>query len=162
MKIAILSREPNNYSTRRLVEVAQARGHQVEVLDTLRCYMNIASHNPSIHYEGRELESYDAVIPRIGASITFYGTAVLRQFEMMNTMALNSSVAISRSRDKLRAMQLLSRHGIGLPVTGYAHSTHDVPDLITMVGGAPLVVKLLEGTQGSAWCCARPRRPPRA
>ncbi|WP_421233407.1 30S ribosomal protein S6--L-glutamate ligase [Aeromonas jandaei] len=148
MKIAILSREPKNYSTRRLVEVAQARGHQVEVLDTLRCYMNIASHNPSIHYEGRELESYDAVIPRIGASITAYGTAVLRQFEMMNTMALNSSVAISRSRDKLRAMQLLSRHGIGLPITGYAHSTHDVPDLITMVGGAPLVVKLLEGTQG--------------
>ena len=118
MNIAILSREPNNYSTRRLVEVAQARGHQVEVLDTLRCYMNIASHSPSIHYEGRELESYDAVIPRIGASITFYGTAVLRQFEMMNTMALNSSVAISRSRDKLRAMQLLSRHGIGLPITG--------------------------------------------
>lgn len=137
MKIAILSREPRNYSTRRLVEVAQARGHQVEVLDTLRCYMNIASHSPSIHYEGRELESYDAVIPRIGASITFYGTAVLRQFEMMNTMALNSSVAISRSRDKLRAMQLLSRHGIGLPITGYAHSTHDVPDLITMVGGGP-------------------------
>lgn len=148
MKIAILSREPKNYSTRRLVEVAQARGHQVEVLDTLRCYMNIASHNPSIHYEGGELGSYDAVIPRIGASITAYGTAVLRQFEMMNTMALNSSVAISRSRDKLRAMQLLSRHGIGLPITGYAHSTHDVPDLITMVGGAPLVVKLLEGTQG--------------
>ena len=147
MNIAILSREPNNYSTRRLVEVARARGHQVEVLDTLRCYMNIASHSPSIHYEGRELESYDAVIPRIGASITFYGTAVLRQFEMMSTMALNSSVAISRSRDKLRAMQLLSRHGIGLPVTGYAHSTHDVPDLITMVG-RPLVVKLLEGTQG--------------
>lgn len=148
MKIAILSREPKNYSTRRLVEVAQARGHQVEVLDTLRCYMNIASHNPSIHYEGGELGIYDAVIPRIGASITAYGTAVLRQFEMMNTMALNSSVAISRSRDKLRAMQLLSRHGIGLPITGYAHSTHDVPDLITMVGGAPLVVKLLEGTQG--------------
>ena len=90
MKIAILSREPKNYSTRRLVEVAQARGHQVEVLDTLRCYMNIASHNPSIHYEGGELGSYDAVIPRIGASITAYGTAVLRQFEMMNTMALNS------------------------------------------------------------------------
>ena len=101
MNIAILSREPNNYSTRRLVEVARARGHQVEVLDTLRCYMNIASHNPSIHYEGRELESYDAVIPRIGASITFYGTAVLRQFEMMNTMALNSSVAISRSRPSI-------------------------------------------------------------
>ncbi|ALP42767.1 30S ribosomal protein S6--L-glutamate ligase [Aeromonas schubertii] len=148
MKIAILSREPNNYSTCRLVETAESRGHRVEVLDTLRCYINIASHSPSIHYEGLELAGYDAIIPRIGASITFYGTAVLRQFEMMGTMALNSSLGISRSRDKLRAMQLLSRHGIGLPVTGYAHSTRDVPDLIKMVGGAPLVVKLLEGTQG--------------
>ncbi|MGL5285263.1 ribosomal protein S6--L-glutamate ligase [Aeromonas sp. RU39B] len=148
MKIAILSREPNNYSTRRLVETAETRGHRVEVLDTLRCYMNIASHCPSIHYEGLELGTYDAVIPRIGASITAYGTAVLRQFEMMGTLALNSSVGISRSRDKLRALQLLSRHGLGLPITGYAHSTRDVPDLIKMVGGAPLVVKLLEGTQG--------------
>lgn len=148
MKIAILSREPNNYSTRRLVETAETHGHRVEVLDTLRCYMNIASHSPSIHYEGLELGTYDAVIPRIGASITAYGTAVLRQFEMMGTLALNSSVGISRSRDKLRALQLLSRHGLGLPITGYAHSTRDVPDLIKMVGGAPLVVKLLEGTQG--------------
>ena len=148
MKIAILSRNAKLYSTQRLVEAARERGHTVRVLDPLRCYMQIAPGQFLLRYKGKPLNGIDAVIPRIGASVTFYGTAVLRQFEMMNTMALNSSVAISRSRDKLRAMQLLSRHGIGLPITGYAHSTHDVPDLITMVGGAPLVVKLLEGTQG--------------
>ena len=158
MKIAILSREPHNYSTRRLVEVAQARGHHVNILNTLRCYMNIISHHPSIHYDGKQLPLYDAVIPRIGASITFYGTAVLRQFEMMKTLALNSSEAISCSRDKLRALQLLSRHGIGLPITGYAHSAHDVAELITMVGGAPLIVKLLEGTQGvGVMLCETPK-----
>ena len=148
MKIAMLARNPNLYSHRRLKEAAEARGHTLDILNTLRCTVHIASHRPQVFYNGEAVTTYDAVIPRIGASITFYGTAVLRQFEMMSTMALNSSVAISRSRDKLRALQRLSRHGIGLPVTGYAHSTHDVPDLITMVGGAPLVVKLLEGTQG--------------
>jgi len=110
--------------------------------------MNIASHNPTIHYKGEDLSGVDAVIPRIGASITFYGTAVVRQFEMMGTYCLNESVAITRSRDKLRSMQLLSRKGIGLPVTGFANSTKFTDDLIEMVGGAPLVVKLLEGTQG--------------
>ena len=110
--------------------------------------MNIASHKPSIHYKGEELEGFDAIIPRIGASITFYGSAVLRQFEMMGVYPLNESVAISRSRDKLRSLQLLSRRGVGLPVTGFAHSPDDIPDLINMVGGAPLVIKLLEGTQG--------------
>lgn len=148
MKIAILSRNKNLYSTRRLIEAATARGHEVRVLDPLRCYMNITSNRPRIHYKGEELSHYDAVIPRIGASVTFYGTAVLRQFEMMETFPLNESVAISRSRDKLRSLQLLARKGIGLPVTGFAHSPDDVPDLISMVGGAPLVVKLLEGTQG--------------
>ena len=148
MKIAVLSRNPNLYSTRRLVEAGQERGHEVHVIDTLRAYMNIASHKPSIHYKGSELEPFDAVIPRIGASITFYGTAVLRQFEMMGVFPLNESVAISRSRDKLRSLQLLSRRGVGLPVTGFAHSPDDIPDLISMVGGAPLVIKLLEGTQG--------------
>lgn len=148
MKVAILSRNRKLYSTKRLVEEGQARGHQVDVIDPLRCYMNIASGRPSIHYNGRELEDYDAVIPRIGASITFYGTAVLRQFEMMGVDPLNESVAISRSRDKLRSLQLLSRKGIGLPVTGFARSPNDVSDLIDMVGGAPLVIKLLEGTQG--------------
>lgn len=148
MKIAVLSRNPNLYSTRRLVEAGRERGHEMHVIDTLRAYMNITSHKPSIHYKGVELEPFDAVIPRIGASITFYGTAVLRQFEMMGVFPLNESVAISRSRDKLRSLQLLSRKGVGLPVTGFAHSPDDIPDLISMVGGAPLVIKLLEGTQG--------------
>lgn len=148
MKIAILSRDPKIYSTRRLVEAAQQHGHEVRVLDVLRCYMNITSHRPSIHYKGEAIEDIDAVIPRIGASVTFYGTAVLRQFEMMGVYPLNESVAITRSRDKLRAMQLLSRKGIGLPVTGFAHAPDDITDLIQMVGGAPMVIKLLEGTQG--------------
>lgn len=148
MKIAILSRNSKLYSTRRLVEAAEAKGHEVHVLDVLRCYMNITSMKPEVHYKGENLSGYDAVIPRIGASVTFYGTAVLRQFEMMGVYPLNESVAISRSRDKLRALQLLSRKGIGLPVTGFAHRPDDVDDLIKMVGGAPLVIKLLEGTQG--------------
>lgn len=148
MKLAVLSREPTNYSTQRLVSTAESRGHEVMVIDTLRCYMNIAAHRPSIHYKGEALEDVDAIIPRIGSSITFYGTAVVRQFEMMGTKTLNPSLAISRSRDKLRSMQMLARKGIGLPVTGFAHSPDEVPDLIQMVGGAPLVVKLLEGTQG--------------
>ncbi|WP_159969929.1 30S ribosomal protein S6--L-glutamate ligase [Pseudomonas sp. 8Z] len=148
MKIAVLSRNPRLYSTRRLVEAGEQRGHEMQVIDTLRAYMNIASHKPQIHYRGQALEGFDAVIPRIGASVTFYGCAVLRQFEMMGVFPLNESVAISRSRDKLRALQLLSRKGIGLPVTGFAHSPDDIPDLIQMVGGAPLVIKVLEGTQG--------------
>lgn len=148
MHIALLSRNRNLYSSRRLIEAGESRGHSVRVVDTLRCYMNIASHRPSIHYKGEELEPFDAVIPRIGASVTFYGCAVLRQFEMMGTYVLNDSVAITRSRDKLRSLQLLSRKGLGLPITGFAHSPDDIPDLITMVKGAPLVIKLLEGTQG--------------
>jgi ribosomal protein S6--L-glutamate ligase len=148
MKIAILSRGPRLYSTRRLVEAAEQRNHYARVINPLRCYMNITSHRPSIHYGGEELETFDAVIPRIGASITFYGTAVLRQFEMMGVYPANESVAISRSRDKLRSMQLLARRGIGLPVTGFASSPDDTADLINIVGGAPLVIKLLEGTQG--------------
>ncbi|WP_110687988.1 30S ribosomal protein S6--L-glutamate ligase [Salinicola aestuarinus] len=148
MHIGILSRNRNLYSTRRLIEAAEQRGHTVRVIDTLRCYMSIASHRPSMHYKGQEVEAFDAIIPRIGASVTFYGCAVLRQFEMMNTYVLNDSVAITRSRDKLRSLQLLSRKGLGLPVTGFAHSPDDIPDLIKMAKGAPLVIKLLEGTQG--------------
>jgi ribosomal protein S6--L-glutamate ligase len=148
MKIAILSRNPKLYSTRRLVEAAQQRGHEVRVIDVLRCYMNITSMRPSIHYKGESLSGFDAVIPRIGASVTFYGTAVLRQFEMMGVYPLNESVAVTRSRDKLRSLQLLARRGIGLPVTGFAHSPDDVQDMLKMVGGAPVVIKLLEGTQG--------------
>lgn len=148
MKIAILSRSAKLYSTRRIKEAAQERGHEVQIIDALRAYMNIASHNPTIHYKGEPIEGIDAVIPRIGASVTFYGAAVLRQFEMMGVYPLNESVAITRSRDKLRSMQLLSRKGIGLPVTGFASKPDDIKDVIKMVGGAPLVVKLLEGTQG--------------
>ena len=148
MKIGILSRNAKLYSTRRLVEAAQEREHEVRVVDPLRCYMNITAHKPQIHYKGDILDEFNAVIPRIGASITFYGTAVLRQFEMMNVYPLNESVGISRSRDKLRSLQLLSRRGIGLPVTGFAHSPDDIEDLLDTVGGAPCVIKLLEGTQG--------------
>ncbi|OOC10848.1 MULTISPECIES: 30S ribosomal protein S6--L-glutamate ligase [Thioalkalivibrio] len=148
MKIGILSRNAKLYSTRRLVEAAQEREHEVRVVDPLRCYMNITAHKPQIHYKGDILDEFNAVIPRIGASITFYGTAVLRQFEMMNVYPLNESVGISRSRDKLRSLQLLSRRGIGLPVTGFAHSPDDIDDLLATVGGAPCVIKLLEGTQG--------------
>jgi ribosomal protein S6--L-glutamate ligase len=148
MRIAIMSRSKAIYSTRRLIEAAQSKGHEVQVVDTARCYMNIASHRPTMHYRGEQLAPFDAVIPRIGASITFYGTAVLRQFEMMGTFPLNESVAVTRSRDKLRSLQLLARRGIGLPVTGFARAPDDIGDLIEMVDGAPLVAKLLEGTQG--------------
>jgi len=148
MKIAILSRNPKLYSTQRLVQAAEQRGHSVRVLDVLRCYMNITSHHPTIHYRGQTLDDFDAVIPRIGASVTFYGTAVLRQFEMMGVFPLNESVAVTRSRDKLRSLQLLARKGVGLPVTGFAHNPDDIQDLLSEVGGAPLVIKLLEGTQG--------------
>ncbi len=148
MKIAILSRKENLYSTRRLAEAACARGHQADIIDTLRCYMNITSADPTIHYKGKELDVYDAVIPRIGASATFYGAAVVRQLEMMNVFCVNDSVAITRARDKLRCLQLLSKKGIGLPITGFAHSLDEINDLIKMVGGTPLVIKFLEGTQG--------------
>jgi ribosomal protein S6--L-glutamate ligase len=148
MKIGILSTNAKIYSTSRLVEAGKQRGHEMSVINHKRCYMSIASMNPTIHYNGESIEDLDAVIPRIGASVTFYGTAVLRQFEMMDVYPVNESVAISRSRDKLRAMQLLARKGIGLPVTGFAREPDDIDDLIDMVGGAPLVVKLLEGTQG--------------
>lgn len=148
MKIGILSQFPQLYSTQRLVEACQSRGHEAVVINTLNCYMNINSIKPSIHYEGTELVDFDAIIPRIHASVTFYGCAVVRQFEMMGVYAANDSISIARSRDKLRALQLLSRKGIGMPVTGFANKPNDIPDLINMVGGAPLVIKLLEGTQG--------------
>jgi ribosomal protein S6--L-glutamate ligase len=148
MRIAILSRKASLYSTDSLKKAAEARGHEVKIVDYLRCYMNITSHKPMVIYMGQPLEGYDAIIPRIGAAHTFYGTAVVRQFEMMGVFPLNESQGIARSRDKLRSLQLLARKGVGLPVTGFAHSTKDVDGLINIVGGAPLVVKLLEGTQG--------------
>ncbi|HEY9135183.1 MAG TPA: 30S ribosomal protein S6--L-glutamate ligase [Pseudomonadales bacterium] len=148
MKIAVLSRNAQLYSTRRLKEAGEARGHEVDIIDTLHCYMDVTRSRPSVRYKGENLPAYDAVIPRIGASVTFYGAAVVRQFEMMGTFCINESVAISRSRDKLRSLQLLSRKDIGLPRTGFANKPDDIKDLIKNVGGAPLVIKLLEGTQG--------------
>ena len=162
MKLAMLARNAGLYSHKRLVTAARARGHEIEVVDTLKCYMNIASHRPEVRYKGRNLEGFDAVIPRIGASVTFYGLAVLRQFEMMGVYPLNESVAIGRSRDKLRAAQLLSRKGIGLPVTAFAHVTSQADDLIDMVGGTPLIVKLLEGTQGIGVVLAETRTSARS
>lgn len=148
MKIAILSQDSSLYSTRRLKEAGEKRGHEVKIVNYLRCYMNITSHKPTIVYGGKTLENFDAIIPRIGASKTFYGLAVVRQFEVMGVFSTNESQAISRSRDKLRCVQILAREGIGLPVTGFAHATEDIDGLIETVGGAPLVIKLLEGTQG--------------
>jgi ribosomal protein S6--L-glutamate ligase len=148
MHIAILSRNPNLYSTRRLKEAGELRGHKVDIIDTMHCYMDITSSKSTVRYKGQALPAYDAIIPRIGASVTFYGTAVVRQFEMVGTFCINESVAISRSRDKLRSLQLLSRKGIGLPRTGFAHHPDKIDDLLKNVGGAPVVIKLLEGTQG--------------
>lgn len=158
MKIAILSRDGTLYSCKRLREAGHKRGHLVEVLDPLSCYMNISPAASSIHYKGRQLPHYDAVIPRIGSAITFYGTAALRQFELLGSYPLNESVAITRARDKLRSLQLLARQGIDLPITGIAHSPDDTSDLIGMVGGAPLVVKLVEGTQGIGVVLAETRQ----
>lgn len=158
MKIAILSRDGTLYSCKRLREAASARGHLVEILDPLSCYMSIDPAASSVHYKGRQLPHFDAVIPRIGSAITYYGTASLRQFEMLGSYPLNESVAITRARDKLRSLQLLARKGIDLPVTGIAHSPDDTSDLIAMVGGAPLVVKLVEGTQGIGVVLAETRQ----
>ena len=148
MHLALLSRNPDLYSTKRMVEAAEQRGHTIDVVDFLRCVVSIASGAPTIRYQGVELPHYDAVVPRIGSSHTFYGTAVLRQLEMMGTYTVNTSQAILRARDKLRCLQLLSRKEIGLPTTGFAHNTKDIDGLLQITGGAPLVVKLLEGTQG--------------
>lgn len=158
MKIGILSRNRSLYSTKRLIEACQSRGHEVKVIDALRCYMNINSEKPEIHFKGEELKDFDAIVPRIGASVTFYGTAVLRQFEMMGVYPVNESVAITRSRDKLRSMQLLSRKGVGMPITGFASKPDDIKDLLEMVGGAPVVIKLLEGTQGIGVVLAETRK----
>ncbi|QMV15245.1 30S ribosomal protein S6--L-glutamate ligase [Vibrio spartinae] len=158
MKIGILSRNSSLYSTQRLIEACKERGHDHKVIDALRCYMNINSEKPEIHFKGEQLSGFDAIIPRIGASVTFYGTAVLRQFEMMGVYPVNESVAISRSRDKLRSMQLLSRKGIGMPITGFASKPDDIKDLLNMVGGAPVVIKLLEGTQGIGVVLAENRK----
>ena len=157
MKIGILSRKASLYSTRRLRESAEERGHEVRVVDPLRCYMDITAKRPKVMFGGEELW-FDAVIPRIGASSTFYGTAVVRQFEMAGAYTVAGSEAIARSRDKLRSMQILAGAGVGLPTTGFAHSSRDIKGLISMVGGAPLILKLLEGTQGTGVVLAETRK----
>ncbi|MEM1239769.1 MAG: 30S ribosomal protein S6--L-glutamate ligase [Cyanobacteria bacterium P01_H01_bin.26] len=148
MKIAVLSRDASLYSTRRLIEAGEKREHRMVTIDHMRCYMDITAYAPKVIYQGKPLADIDAIIPRIGATKTFYGTAVVRQFQMMGVFTANGADAISRSRDKLRCLQLLSKEGVGLPVTGFAHSTKDIEGVIELVGGAPLVIKLLEGTQG--------------
>ena len=158
MKIAVLSRNPRLYSTRRLVEAGEQRGHEVVVIDTLRAYMNITSHKPQIHYRGKPLEGFDAVIPRIGASVTSYGTAVVRQFESLGTYCLSGSEGITVSRDKLHAHQVLARHRIGMPTTAFARSPKDSGNVISLVGGAPLVLKLLESTQGKGVVLAETKK----
>lgn len=147
MNIGILSRNSSLYSTSRLREAAEERGHVVRIVDYLRCYMNITSAKPKVLFRGEEL-TFDAVIPRIGATHTHYGSAVVRQFETMKVFVVNDSQSIDRSRDKLRSLQLLASAGVGMPVTSYAHSTQDIAGLLEIVGGTPVVVKLLEGTQG--------------
>ena len=148
MKIALLTRNPKLYSHQRLMETAVGRGHEIVPIDYLRCYMNITSRKPELRYRGEKLEGFDAVIPRIAASHTFYGLAVLRQFEMMGVYPLNESVAIDRSRDKLRCLQILARDGVGLPATAFANDPQRTEEILNLVGGAPVVIKLLEGTQG--------------
>ena len=158
LKIAILSRNTRLYSTKRLVEAGMKRGHDMYVIDPLRCYMNLATDNPEIHFKGRRLDGLDAIIPRIGASVTFYATAVLRQFEMTGVFTLNDSDAIVRARDKLRSLQLLSRFGISMPVTGFAHAPDDTEDLMKLVGDAPMIIKLTEGSQGQGVVLAETRQ----
>ncbi|MGB3619530.1 MAG: 30S ribosomal protein S6--L-glutamate ligase [Catalinimonas sp.] len=148
MHIAVLSRNTSLYSTRRLIEAAQERGHKAEIIDHLRCDLIAEQNHPSVHYKGRNLDELDAVIPRVGASVTFFGAAVVRQFEMMKVFTAVESQALIRSRDKLRSLQILSRAGLGLPKTVFTNYSKDVDYVIEQVGGAPLIVKLLEGTQG--------------
>ena len=148
MNIAILSRNSNLYSTRRLLEAAEERGHKARILDHLKCDIIIEQNNPLIYYKGERIQDIDAIIPRIGASVTFYGSAVVRQFEMMNVFTTTNSQALVRSRDKLRSLQLLARSGVGLPKTAFTNYSKEEKNLVEVVGGAPLVIKLLEGTQG--------------
>jgi ribosomal protein S6--L-glutamate ligase len=158
MKIVVLSRNTKLYSTRRLVEAAQQRGHEVQVVDPLRCNIIIEKKHPTIYYHGKPLEGVDAIIPRIGASVTFYGSAVVRQFEMMKVFTAVESQALIRSRDKLRSLQILSRAGLGLPKTVFTNYAREVDEIVDAVGGAPVIIKLLEGTQGLGVVLAENRK----
>jgi len=154
MHIAILSRNKNLYSTNRLFNAGTKRGHRIDVIDYLRCYINIGENQTAIYYNGKKLGRYNAVLPRIGASQTSYGTAIVRQFEMIGDFVINKSDAIKSSRDKLRSLQVLAKHGIDMPITGYASHTMDIHDVIEKVGKTPLIIKLLQGTQGNGMVLA--------
>ncbi len=158
LRIAILSVEPDNYSNKKIIESAEKHDHVCEIINTKRCYLNLKSHKPEVHYNGKELPFFDAIIPRIGSSLTFYGAAVVRQFEAMGTYCLNSSVAIGLSRDKLAAHQTLIKHKIPMPSTAFANSPHDTENLISLVDGVPLILKLLESTQGKGVLLAESKK----
>ncbi len=157
MKIVILSRQPNLYSTRRLVEAGQKMGHEMMVVDHLKCNIELEKKKPKLYYKGGYLENIDAVIPRIGASVTFYGSVVVRQFEMMKIFTAVSSIGLVRSRDKLSSLQILARAGVGLPKTVFTNYTKDVEHVLESVGGTPLVLKLLEGTHVLGVVLAEPQ-----
>jgi len=158
LRIGILSVEPNNYSNQKIIESAEKHDHVCEIINTKRCYLNLKSHKPEVHYNGKELPFFDAIIPRIGSSLTFYGAAVVRQFEAMGTFCLNSSVAIGLSRDKLAAHQTLIKHEIPMPSTAFANSPHDTENLISLVDGVPLILKLLESAQGKGVLLAESKK----
>lgn len=158
LRIGILTQEPNNYSNTQMVRAAEARGHVVDMIYTSRCYMSINAHKPEVYYDGAPLPRYDAIIPRIGSRLTFYGMSVVRQFEAMGVFCLNNAAPIGNSRDKLLAHQVLSQHGLGMPTTAFAKSSHDTKGILDLVGGAPVVVKLLESTQGKGVVLAETRK----
>ena len=158
MKIAILSNGPGNYSTKRLKEVARSRGHQVKVVKYKECYASIEQNHPVVSYRGEELRGFDVVIPRIASHMTRYGTAIVRQLEMQGVYTVSSSIAINRTRDKLRSMQLLSKAGVAIPKTVFSRNTADIDDLIEMVGGVPVIIKLARGTHGNGVVLAETKR----
>lgn len=158
MKIAILSNGPGNYSTKRLKEVALSRGHEVEIIKYKECYASIAQSSPKVSYRGEELEHYDAIIPRIASYMTRYGTAIVRQLEMQGMYTISSSLAITRSRDKLRSMQLLAKAGVGIPKTVFSRNSADIDDLIERLGGTPVIIKLARGTHGNGVVLAETKK----
>ena len=158
MKIAILSNGPGNYSTKRLKQVAIERGHDVRIIKYRDCYASIEQNNPTVSYEGEDLASFDAIIPRIAANMTRYGTAIVRQLEMQGVYTASSSIAITRSRDKLRSMQVLARAGVGIPKTVFSRNSTDIDDLIDKLGGTPVIIKLARGTHGNGVVLAESKK----
>ena len=158
LRIGILTQEPYNYSNRQMIKAGEARGHVIECIETSRCYMAINNHSPAVHYDGKALPRFDAIIPRIGTRMTFYGMAVVRQFEMMGVFCLNSAAAIGASRDKLLAHQILAQNNLGMPNTAFAMSSRDTKGIIDLAGGSPVVVKLLSSTQGKGVVLAETKK----